>query len=87
MLHRIAYNYFITILFAVLRKENEKLNVWVSLLNLENMYGTDVTMEETLRRAMQENDQRKVLKHLVNIYTQAGKLDVSSDWLCWMVTA
>nr|CAB3264721.1 protein RRP5 homolog [Phallusia mammillata] len=61
------------------REEQEKLNVWVALLNLENLYGSDVTVDETLEGAMQHNDQLKVLQHLVDIYTKSGKVEKADE--------
>ena len=37
------------------REERERLNVWVAFLNLENMYGTQQTLDEVFERALQYN--------------------------------
>ena len=57
----------------VYRDENERLNVWVALLNLENLYGSTQSMEETFNRATQNCDSFKVHAHLAEIYARAGK--------------
>ncbi|KAK3601363.1 hypothetical protein CHS0354_037678 [Potamilus streckersoni] len=57
------------------REEQEKLNVWVAYLNLENMYGTPQSLSEVLKRAVQQNDSIKVHQHLINIYVSSGKIE------------
>lgn len=42
------------------REEQEKINVWLGLLNLENMYGTPDSLKTTLEQALQSNDSYKV---------------------------
>jgi len=42
------------------RKEQEKFNIWVGLLNLENLYGTKESLQKTLTEALQLNDAYKV---------------------------
>ncbi|XP_076815143.1 protein RRP5 homolog [Clavelina lepadiformis] len=61
------------------REEKEKLNIWVSLLNLENLYGSDISLERTLERALEQNDQLKVLNHLINIYITSGKREKAQE--------
>ena len=31
------------------REEQEKLNIWIALLNLENTFGTDESLEDTFK--------------------------------------
>lgn len=59
-----------TILF---NQDAERLNVWVSLLNLENMYGTPETVEQTLAKAAQNCDSLKIHFHMAEIYARSGK--------------
>lgn len=40
--------------------EKEKLNVWTAFMNLESNFGTEETLEETARRALEVNDRKKV---------------------------
>jgi ribosomal protein S1 len=54
----------------------EKLNVWIALLNLENTYGTDGSLDSTFRRACQYSDPQDVHERLISIYIQSEKLDV-----------
>lgn len=58
------------------REEGEKLNVWVALLNLENAYGDDSTLEDTFKDAAQANDAKTVHLKLIDIYERSGKFDV-----------
>jgi rRNA biogenesis protein RRP5 len=59
-----------------IREETEKLNVWIAMLNLENTYGTDETVEEVFKRACQYNDPQEVHERLTSIYIQSGKHQV-----------
>ncbi|KFP86282.1 Protein RRP5, partial [Apaloderma vittatum] len=55
------------------REEQEKLNVWVALLNLENMYGSEETLMKVFERAVQYNEPLKVFQHLCDIYANSEK--------------
>ena len=63
------------------REEQEKLNIWVALLNLENLYGTEESLLKVFERALQQCEPLKVFQNLVNIYSRTGKLEVSM-YLC-----
>ncbi|KUJ22204.1 nucleic acid-binding protein [Mollisia scopiformis] len=56
-----------------IREETEKMNVWIALLNLENAYGSDETVEEIFKRACQYNDAQEIHERLASIYIQSGK--------------
>jgi len=58
-------------------EQGEKLNVWTALLNLENAFGSDESLEEVFKRACQYNDTQEVHLRLANIYIESGKNDVS----------
>jgi rRNA biogenesis protein RRP5 len=55
------------------REEQEKLNVWIGLLNLENVYGTDETMETMFKDAVRHNDSKTVHLRLASIFDQTEK--------------
>ncbi|CAO3657623.1 unnamed protein product [Mucor hiemalis] len=55
------------------REEQEKMNVWVALLNLENNFGTEETLEEVFKRALVYCDPLKVYLQLVKIYERSDK--------------
>ena len=57
-------------------KETDKLNVWVALLNLENMFGTPESLTSTFQQALQHNDPERVYWKMIGIYTKSGKTDV-----------
>ncbi|XP_007665837.1 protein RRP5 homolog isoform X2 [Ornithorhynchus anatinus] len=55
------------------REEQEKFNVWVALLNLENMYGSEESLTKVFERAVQYNDSLKVFLQLADIYAKSEK--------------
>lgn len=55
------------------REEQEKLNVWVALLNLENLYGTKESLDKVLEDAVQSNDPFKIYMQMLQIYADSGK--------------
>jgi rRNA biogenesis protein RRP5 len=61
-----------------IREETEKMNIWIALLNLENAYGSDDSMEATFKRACQYNDPQEIHERLTSIYIQTGKHVVSN---------
>lgn len=58
------------------REEQEKLNVWVALLNLENMYGTTESLKKVFERALQFCEPMPVYQQLADIYTKSEKIKV-----------
>ena len=63
-------------IFIYSREEQEKFNIWIAYLNLENLYGTQEKLKEILARALQQNQAIKVYQQLVNIYVKSGKIQV-----------
>lgn len=59
-------------------QDTEKLNIWVAMLNLENTYGDDDSLEDVFKRACQYNDTQEIYERLTSIYIQSGKNEVSS---------
>ncbi|XP_048585462.1 protein RRP5 homolog isoform X2 [Nematostella vectensis] len=59
------------------REEREKLNIWVALMNLENLYGTQESLIKVFERALQHNEPKKVFFHLITIYTQSEKTELA----------
>ncbi|XP_071987184.1 protein RRP5 homolog isoform X3 [Engystomops pustulosus] len=55
------------------REEKEKLNVWVAMLKLENVFGTEETLQKCFERAIQYNDPLKAFQHMVDIYIASHK--------------
>ncbi|XP_072513962.1 protein RRP5 homolog [Salminus brasiliensis] len=56
------------------REEQEKLNVWVALLNLENMYGTEESLQKVFERAVQYCEPMPVYQQLADIYAKSDKM-------------
>ncbi|KAJ6144754.1 hypothetical protein N7470_008649 [Penicillium chermesinum] len=60
-------------------QDAEKLNIWVALLNLENTYGDDDSLEEVFKRACQFNDTQEIYDRMISIYIQSGKNEKADD--------
>ncbi|XP_070539661.1 protein RRP5 homolog [Ptychodera flava] len=67
------------------REEQEKLNVWIAYMNLENLYGTDETQAKVFERALQMCDPLKVFKALINVYIKTQKLQQAEQLYTTMV--
>lgn len=50
--------------------------MWVALLNLENMYGSQESLNKVFERAVQYNEPLKVFLQLADIYTKSEKFQV-----------
>lgn len=62
-----------------IREETEKMNVWIGLLNLENTYGSDESLDSTFKRACQYNDSQDIHERLISIYIQSGHHSKADD--------
>lgn len=63
------------------REEQEKLNIWIALLNLENSFGTQQSLDETFKRAVQYNDPKTIHLKLANIYASQSDKYSKADGL------
>ncbi|KAL4266621.1 rRNA biogenesis protein rrp5 [Pleurotus pulmonarius] len=61
------------------REEQEKLNVWIALLNLENVYGTDASLEATFKDAARHNDSKTIHLRLAAILDQSDKVQRAEE--------
>lgn len=61
------------------REEAEKLNIWIALLNLENTFGTDETVEEVFKRACQYMDSFTIHNKLLSIYQMSDKSEQAAS--------
>ncbi|XP_060066718.1 protein RRP5 homolog [Ylistrum balloti] len=61
------------------REEQEKQNVWVAYLNLENMYGSSDLLHKVLERAVAQNEPSKIYTQMINIYVKSGKIDEAEN--------
>ncbi|KAG8885477.1 rRNA biogenesis protein rrp5 [Tulasnella sp. 332] len=55
------------------REEQEKLNVWIALLNLEVAYGTEETLQDVFSEAIRANDAKTVHLRTASLLDEAGK--------------
>jgi len=60
------------------REEGEKLNVWIALMNLENVYGTDQSLESVFRDAARHCEPKTVHLRLASILDESGKHEVKT---------
>ncbi|CAL1695136.1 unnamed protein product [Somion occarium] len=72
----IARRAFKTINF---REELEKLNVWIALLNLENVYGTEESLEATFKDAARHNDSKTVHLRMAAIFSESEKFEKAEE--------
>jgi rRNA biogenesis protein RRP5 len=62
------------------REEQERLNVWIALLNLENVYGTDESLDKTFKEAARANDSKTVHLRLASIFDDSEKSEVRQSF-------
>lgn len=55
------------------RLEQERFNVWVSLMNLEHKYGSRATLKAVMERACQNANPKKVHLHVVEVREKVQK--------------
>lgn len=60
-----------------LREELEKLNIWIAMLNLENSFGTEESLESAFREAARMCDSKTVHLRLATILSESQKHEVS----------
>lgn len=60
-------------------QEVEKQIVWVALLNIENTFGDDGSVDAVLQRACQTMDSEDMHSKLASIFIQSGKHDKADD--------
>ena len=58
------------------------MNVWVALLNLENLYGSQESLMTIFQSALQQNEPLDVYRRLTSIYQDSNKTNVSPLSLC-----
>lgn len=61
------------------REEQEKMNIWIALLNLENSFGTDESLDDTFKRSVQYMDSLTMHQKLIGIYQLSEKFDKADD--------
>ncbi|KAK7110889.1 protein RRP5 homolog [Littorina saxatilis] len=58
-----------------LTEEQEKLNMWIALLNLENLYGSKEDVTKTMQRALQVTDPHKLYRRVAAMYSASGNTE------------
>lgn len=53
--------------------EQDKLNIWTAYMNLESNFGTQESLEQITKRALDVNDRKKVYLNLIDIYKASMK--------------
>ncbi|KAM5530726.1 hypothetical protein V8D89_015586 [Ganoderma adspersum] len=61
------------------REEQERLNVWIALLNLENIYGTDESLEVAFKDAARHNDSKTIHLRMAEIFEQSDKPEKAEE--------
>ena len=61
------------------REEEEKLNVWIALINLENTFGTEDSLDETVNKALQVNDPKRVYLRTTEVFEATGKYEKEQE--------
>lgn len=61
------------------REEQEKMNIWIALLNLENTFGSDESLDEVFKRAAQYMDSLTMHQKLVGIFIMSEKYDKTTE--------
>jgi rRNA biogenesis protein RRP5 len=57
------------------REDDERLNVYMAWLNLENAFGEEEAIDDLLAKALKYNDQYKVYSQAAHIFNSSGKAD------------
>lgn len=58
------------------REDQERLNVWIGLLNLEIMYGTEATLDTVFKEAARANDSKTIYWRLAALLDDSQKHEV-----------
>lgn len=53
--------------------DQDKLNIWTAYMNLESNFGSQQTLEEITKRALEVNDRKKIYLNLIDIYKTSMK--------------
>jgi rRNA biogenesis protein RRP5 len=61
------------------REQQEKWNVWIALMNLENLYGTAESLKKVFDRAKERNDAKKITMELCKMFEASEKLPLAEE--------
>lgn len=57
------------------REEQERFNLWVSLINLEHKYGSRASLKAASERACRNSNPKKVYLHMAEVSSSGGLID------------
>ncbi|EEQ36536.1 hypothetical protein CLUG_00659 [Clavispora lusitaniae ATCC 42720] len=61
------------------REEQEKMNIWIAILNLENTFGSEESLDAAFKRAVQHMDSLTMHQKLIGIYQLSEKFDKADE--------
>ncbi|GEQ68490.1 hypothetical protein JCM33374_g2158 [Metschnikowia sp. JCM 33374] len=61
------------------REEQEKMNIWIAILNLENSFGSDESLAEAFQRSVQYMDSLTMHQKLIGIYVLSEKFEKAEE--------
>jgi rRNA biogenesis protein RRP5 len=61
------------------REQQEKWNVWIALMNLENLYGTSDSLKQVFDRAKERNDSKKITMELCKMFEASEKFTLAEE--------
>jgi rRNA biogenesis protein RRP5 len=61
------------------REEQEKFNIWIAMINLENTFGTDESLEEVYKEACSYNDDKKINLRFAEILERSEKMEKADE--------
>lgn len=61
------------------REEQEKMNIWIAILNLENSFGTEESLDEAFKRSVQYMDSLIMHQKLIGIFQLSEKFDKADE--------
>ncbi|KFD54562.1 hypothetical protein M513_04507 [Trichuris suis] len=79
------------------KNETERFNIWLALLNLENEFGSQDSMDKVLAEALEVNDHFLLYSQLLKIYQKSHKIQQGdllvtellnkfrSEYECWIM--
>ncbi|KTW29664.1 hypothetical protein T552_00873 [Pneumocystis carinii B80] len=67
------------------RNEKEKSNIWIALMNLENTFGTEESLNDIFKKACQFNDPKFIMENLCSIFIRSKKIEKANELFQLMI--
>ena len=61
------------------REEEERLNVWIAMINLENTFGDETSLDDIVNKAIQNNDPKKVYLRTLEVFETTAKYEKEQE--------